>query len=130
MTHPCSKAQATLDAAIDAIRSRGYWTPFVEMPSPRVYGETANEAGKAAVEACFGKEFELDQPGRSGTAGTEVSPHGVDLNVRYPVRCRGVDHRGRGGDARMAEGRRGGSQRRLPEISIASTSAASRSPTR
>ena len=86
MTHPLfEKHKATLDAAIDAIRSRGYWTPFVEMPSPRVYGETANEAGKAAVEACFGKEFELDQPGRSGTAGTEVSPYGVDLNVRYPV---------------------------------------------
>ena len=86
MTHALfEKHKATLEAATKAIRSRGYWTPYPEMPSPKVYGETANDDGKAAVEACFGKEFELDQPGRLGTAGTEVSPYGVDMNVRYPV---------------------------------------------
>jgi hypothetical protein len=30
---------------------RGYWTPFPETPSPKVYGETANDDGKKAFVA-------------------------------------------------------------------------------
>ena len=30
---------------------RGYWSPFAESPSPRHYGETANDDGRAAFEA-------------------------------------------------------------------------------
>lgn len=86
MTHPLfEKHKATLDAAIAAIHGRGYWTPYAEMPSPRVYGETAADDGKAAFEACLGKDFVLDQPGQTGWAATERSPYGIDLNVRYPV---------------------------------------------
>ncbi len=86
MTHPLfDKHQATLDAAIQAIHERGYWTPFPEMPSPKVYGETAHEDGKRAVEACFGQDFALDQPGLTGWASPERSPYGVAMNVRYPV---------------------------------------------
>ncbi|MDT3670543.1 MAG: phenylacetic acid degradation protein PaaN [Aromatoleum sp.] len=86
MTHPLfEKHQATLDAAVHAIRTRGYWTPFPEMPSPKVYGETAAEDGKRAVEAYFGNEFALDQPGQSGWLAPEQSPYGIELGVRYPV---------------------------------------------
>jgi len=86
MTHPLfEKHKATLDKAVDAIHSRGYWTPYAEMPSPRVYGETANDDGKQVVEACFGKAFELDQPGCSDWAAPERSPYGIALDVRYPV---------------------------------------------
>ncbi|HRD34145.1 MAG TPA: phenylacetic acid degradation protein PaaN [Rhodocyclaceae bacterium] len=86
MTHALfEKHQATLAAAVNAIHTRGYWTPFPEMPSPKVYGETAHDDGKAAVEACFGKEFALDQPGQSGWTAPERSPYGVALDVRYPV---------------------------------------------
>ncbi|MDX9838089.1 MAG: phenylacetic acid degradation protein PaaN [Azoarcus sp.] len=86
MTHPLfEKHKATLDAAIAAIHGRGYWTPFPEMPSPKVYGETAADDGKKAFEACLGKEFVLDQPGRTGWAATERSPYGIALDVRYPV---------------------------------------------
>lgn len=79
------KHQATLTAALDAIHTRGYWTPYPEMPSPRVYGETAHEDGKRAVEALFGQQFVLDQPGQSGWAAPERSPYGVELGVHYPV---------------------------------------------
>ena len=86
MTHPLfEKHKATLDAAIAAIHGRGYWTPFPEMPSPKVYGETAADDGKKAFEACLGKEFALDQPGQTGWAATERSPYGIALDVRYPV---------------------------------------------
>lgn|SRR6185312_9639864 len=85
MAHPLfSKHQATLDQALATIEGRGYWSPFVEMPSPKAYGETANDAGKAAFEALIGKPFPLDQPNDGTSVGHEVSPFGPDLNIRYP----------------------------------------------
>ncbi len=86
MTHPLfEKHKATLDAAVAGIHGRGYWTPYPEMPSPRVYGETAPEDGKKAFEACLGKDFVLDQPGQTGWAAPERSPYGIEMGVRYPV---------------------------------------------
>ncbi|MFA7290720.1 MAG: phenylacetic acid degradation protein PaaN [Rhodocyclaceae bacterium] len=85
MTHPLfDKHQATLDAVLNAIKTRGYWSAYPEMPSPRVYGETAQEDGKKAFDSCVGNEFQLDQPGRKGAVATESSPYGVPLNVSYP----------------------------------------------
>src|SRR5690554_5756466 len=70
--------------SVEAITSRNYWTPHSESPSPRVYGEDANEQGKAAFEAYKGTDFPLDQDGSSGAVGAEISPFGDELNVRYP----------------------------------------------
>lgn len=79
------KHQATLDGALNAIATRGYWTPFPEMPSPKLYGETAPDDGKRAFEAHLGKTFELGQPGQTGVLGSEASPYGTELGVSYPV---------------------------------------------
>jgi phenylacetic acid degradation protein paaN len=76
--------QETLDRALAAIRSRGYWSAYPESPSPKVYGEGAAEAGRAAYEAHLGKRFELDQPGTTGWVGAERSPYGPELGVSYP----------------------------------------------
>jgi phenylacetic acid degradation protein paaN len=85
LSHPLlDKHRATLEGALDAIRTRGYWTPYPEQPSPKTYGETANEDGKAAALACIGKNFELDQPGEAGWLATEQSPYGIALDVKYP----------------------------------------------
>ncbi|SAK72741.1 phenylacetic acid degradation protein paaN [Caballeronia catudaia] len=85
MTHPLfTKHEATLDKALAAIETRGYWSPFAETPSPKVYGETANADGEAAFKAHFGKIFELDQPSTSETVGKERSPFGIALDIRYP----------------------------------------------
>lgn len=73
-----------LEQAVAAATSRGYWSPFSESPSPRVYGETAAEDGRNAFEALRGKDFPLDQPGANGTVGGERSPYGFDLDIRYP----------------------------------------------
>jgi phenylacetic acid degradation protein paaN len=86
MSHPLfDKHRARLDGAMEAIRTRGYWSAFNEMPSPRVYGETAPADGQQACASHLGQAFALEQPGQSGWMGGERSPYGVELNVRYPV---------------------------------------------
>jgi len=86
MTHPLfEKHRAKLDAALNAIHTRGYWAAYNEMPSPKTYGETAATDGKSAFEAHLGQQFELDQPGTTGWQGGEQSPFGIELNVQYPV---------------------------------------------
>jgi phenylacetic acid degradation protein paaN len=85
MTHPLfAKHEDTLKNALDAIGSRGYWSPFVEMPSPKVYGETGNADGEAAFKAHLDHEFSLDQPSTGEWVGAEQSPFGFPLGVRYP----------------------------------------------
>ncbi len=86
MTHPLfEKHRATLDGAVQAIRARGYWSPYSEMPSPKVFGETAADEGKRNFDALLGQPFELQQPGQTGWLAPERSPYGVELGVRYPV---------------------------------------------
>jgi phenylacetic acid degradation protein paaN len=76
--------RATIDRALQAIAERSYWSPYPESASPKVYGEGAAEAGKAAFESLLGKPFALTQPGTVGTVGGERSPYGIDLGVTYP----------------------------------------------
>ncbi|MBU9618656.1 phenylacetic acid degradation protein PaaN [Burkholderia multivorans] len=85
MTHALfTKHEDTLKRALAAIESRGYWSPFAEMPSPKVYGESGNADGEAAFKSHLGKTFELDQPASGATVGAERSPYGVALDIRYP----------------------------------------------
>ncbi|WP_300317309.1 phenylacetic acid degradation protein PaaN [Accumulibacter sp.] len=79
------KHRATLDAAVNAIHSRSYWSAYNEMPSPRVYGETAMDEGKAAFDRCRGQQFAIEQPGQTGWLNSEHSPYGFALDVSYPV---------------------------------------------
>ncbi|MEU5611899.1 phenylacetic acid degradation protein PaaN [Streptomyces sparsogenes] len=80
----------TLDQALEAIRTRAYWSPHPE--HPKAYGEpdasgrpTLSPAdGKAAFDALRGVRFELDQPGADGWTATETSPYGIELGVEYP----------------------------------------------
>ncbi|PRG93428.1 phenylacetic acid degradation protein PaaN [Burkholderia multivorans] len=85
MTHALfTKHEDTLKRALAALESRGYWSPFAEMPSPKVYGESGNADGEAAFKSHLGKTFELDQPASGETVGAERSPYGVALDIRYP----------------------------------------------
>ncbi|GAB4403459.1 MAG: phenylacetic acid degradation protein PaaN [Rhodoferax sp.] len=91
MTHPLfEKHQALIDGALSAIRTRGYWAAFNELPSPKAYGEGVPEAGLAAYQAHLGQRFALDQPGVQGWTAPERSPYGVALDVSYPVCDHGV----------------------------------------
>jgi phenylacetic acid degradation protein paaN len=73
-----------LEKAVEMIHTRGYWSPFPEMPSPKAYGETANEDGKSAFQERLQKPFALDQPGTIGQVGKEDAPFGVKLGITYP----------------------------------------------
>ena len=83
--HPMfERHRETLDRALSAIRERTYWSAYPEMPSPSTYGENAADDGRTAFEAHRGQLLALDQPGTDGEAGSERSPFGFDLDVRYP----------------------------------------------
>ncbi len=76
--------QPLLEQALAAAALRGYWSPFAESPSPRNYGETANDEGRAAFEALQGKPFPLNLHDADGVVGGEKSPYGFDLGITYP----------------------------------------------
>jgi len=76
--------QDLIEKAVQAAKVRGYWSAFSEMPSPKVYGESAPADGKAAFELYQGQKFELNQPGQGQWLSPEVSPYGVKLGVSYP----------------------------------------------
>ncbi|KRC76426.1 aldehyde dehydrogenase [Achromobacter sp. Root83] len=76
--------QPLLEQSLAAAALRGYWSPFAESPSPRNYGETANDDGRAAFEALKGKPFPLNLHDADGTVGGEKSPYGFDLGITYP----------------------------------------------
>ena len=81
-----------LERAVAATRSREYFSAYDESPSPRIYGEDAAPAGKAAFEALLGSAFPLDTPGATGTVSGEKSPFGFSLEVAYPrVTADGVE---------------------------------------
>ncbi len=85
MPHPLfDKHRATLDRALTAIAERGYWSPFPESASPKVYGEGSAEAGKAEFDALLNKPFPLEQAGTVGQVGNERSPYGFPLGITYP----------------------------------------------
>ncbi len=87
MSHPLlEKHRATLEGALHAIATRGYWSAYNEMPSPKAYGETAPDDGKQAFEAHLGQHFALGQPGQTGWHGGEQSPYGIEIE-RAPTRC-------------------------------------------
>ncbi|MEU5163583.1 phenylacetic acid degradation protein PaaN [Streptomyces sp. NPDC020875] len=74
--------RTTLDQALEAIRTRAYWSPHPE--HPKAYGESAPAEDLAAFEALKGSRFDLGQPGTDGWAGAEVSPYGPELRIEYP----------------------------------------------
>lgn len=80
-----ARHRATLEAAVAACRTRGFWTPYPEVPSGKVYGESAKADAEAAFAGLRGTLFPLDQEGRGEPVGEEVSPWtGDPLGIRYP----------------------------------------------
>ncbi|MEU8971404.1 phenylacetic acid degradation protein PaaN [Streptomyces monashensis] len=80
-----AKHRPTLDQALEAIRTRAYWSPHPE--HPKAYGENGSldaAAGKAAFDAVLNTRLDLGQPGTDGWTGGEVSPYGIALGVEYP----------------------------------------------
>ncbi|MGC4980113.1 phenylacetic acid degradation protein PaaN [Streptomyces sp. DT193] len=80
-----SQHRPTLDQALEAIRTRAYWSPHPE--HPKAYGEHGSlgmAEGKAAFDALLGNRLDLGQPGTDDWVGGEVSPYGIELGITYP----------------------------------------------
>ncbi|MCU4747752.1 MULTISPECIES: phenylacetic acid degradation protein PaaN [Streptomyces] len=74
--------RATLDTALETIRTRSYWSPYPE--HPKAYGD--GTAGAAAF-AALRERGRFEAPGQPGTddwVGAEVSPYGFPLGISYP----------------------------------------------
>ncbi|WP_350333241.1 phenylacetic acid degradation protein PaaN [Coralliovum pocilloporae] len=80
-----AKHQTLLADAVAATDSRGYWSPYPEAPSGRIYGETARDDGAAAFEALKNALFDMGQPTNGDVVGGEHSPFGPELNISYPA---------------------------------------------
>ena len=85
MSEMFSRHRALLDGALTALKDRGFWSPFPEVPSGKIYGETARADGEAAFAALRGKPFDLLSHPESARVGAEVSPFGPDLAIAYPA---------------------------------------------
>lgn len=85
MSHPLlDQHRKILDDAVQAIQRRTYFSAYPEVPSGRIYGEGAREAGDARFQERCGKPFRLEQPATVGQVGAERSPYGMALGITYP----------------------------------------------
>lgn len=77
--------EQTLNDAVAASRTRDFWTPYPEVASGKIYGETAKADGAAAFEARLNRAIDLpDHPAGGPPVGAETSPYGRTLGVKYP----------------------------------------------
>jgi phenylacetic acid degradation protein paaN len=85
MTGLFERHRPTLDAALQAAAKRDFWSAYPEVPSGKIYGETAKDDGLAAYKARIGKAFVLADHPAEGSVGAEVSPYGPSLGITYPA---------------------------------------------
>jgi phenylacetic acid degradation protein paaN len=77
--------KTTIIEAIQAIHTRSFHAHWPEVPSGKIYGETAQADGEAAFKALLNSRFEgLEQETPEAWAGAESSPYGFELGVQYP----------------------------------------------
>ncbi|MCP4318062.1 MAG: phenylacetic acid degradation protein PaaN [Hyphomicrobiales bacterium] len=77
--------KATLGKALEVALSRDYWSPYPEVASGKIYGETAKDGGMQAFKSALGKEYALEgHPDDGSSVGREASPYGLELNIKYP----------------------------------------------
>lgn len=80
-----NRHRGLLETAVKALSDRGFWSPFPEVPSGKIYGETAKDDGEAFFKALLGTRFELPGHPEDARIGSEVSPWGPDLKILYPA---------------------------------------------
>ena len=78
------KHNETLNRALEEIKNRGYWSPYFEMPSSKVYGEGVKDAANASFKAQLNNKFEIKGLESDKFIGRETSPYGFDLGITYP----------------------------------------------
>lgn len=81
------KHRSVLEKAIKAVHDRTFYSQYPEHPSPKIYGETADEEGRKKFEQLINNNFEeLVQEKSSGWLGEEESPFLQEpLGIKYPA---------------------------------------------
>lgn len=79
--------ESMLQKAITALHERTFYAQYPEHPSPKIYGETADEEGRNKFQSSVGKKFEeLDTQEPDAWIGGEESPYMQEpLNIQYPA---------------------------------------------
>jgi phenylacetic acid degradation protein paaN len=85
MTTLFERHRPILVAALQAAAKRDYWSAYPEIPSGKIYGETARDDGLATYEARLGNLFALSGHPAQYTVGAEISPFGPPLGISYPT---------------------------------------------
>jgi len=80
------KHQTAIGNAIDAIHRRTFYAHWPEVPSGKIYGETAQSDGEQQFKDLLNAKFTSAGNDFVDTwHGAEESPYGFPLNVTYPV---------------------------------------------
>lgn len=75
-----------LDQAVAAVHARTFFAHYPEPPSGRIYGETAQDEGRAAFAQQLGQPFALPQAHDQTLTSDEVSPYTQQpLGISYPI---------------------------------------------
>lgn len=78
------KHNKTLSRALEEIKNRGFWSPYFEIPSSKVYGESTKETANELFKAQLNNRFEIKGLESDKYIGKEISPYGFDLGITYP----------------------------------------------
>ncbi|MDX1737454.1 MAG: phenylacetic acid degradation protein PaaN [Alphaproteobacteria bacterium] len=79
------KHKSFLEQGLNVAQSREYWSAYPEIPSGKIYGETAKSDGKAVFDGYLNKQFDLPSHPADAYIGAESSPYGFDLGISYPT---------------------------------------------
>ena len=85
MTDLFTRHKTLLESALKALETREFWAPFPEVPSGKLYGEAAKAEGESSYAGLMGATFHLPGHPEEGRVGSEVSPWGPELGIRYPA---------------------------------------------
>lgn len=78
--------KSRLQQARDAIKKRGNWSAFPEIPSEKIYGVGSKQQGEERFHALLGKDFLFAVPQEDAdmVEGEHISPYGLAMHLRYP----------------------------------------------
>ena len=77
------KHNETLTRALLEIKHRGFWSPYFEMPSSKVYGEGVKDAANENFKKQLNNKFLIKGFNSDKYLGNETSPYGFDLGITY-----------------------------------------------
>jgi len=80
-----TKHTDTIASAIGAIHSREFFAHWPEIPSGKIYGETAMADGEALFRSMLNTKFESLNQHADAWFGNEESPYGFPLGIQYPL---------------------------------------------